>query len=489
MIKTQRTNNTQQAFWVAIGSFASFGVSVVTSMILSRYLDKSDYGTYKQVMYVYNTLLTIFTLGLPQAFGYFLPRVPKEQGKDIVNKITFTFFITGLFFSCFLYLGSSFIANILHNENLVTAIRIFSPVPFLLLPTLGLESIYSTYRQTYISSLYTVSTRIMIVLCVVLPVIIWDGSYKQALVGFLVASAFSFAIALYLKNAPFRKLCTKRSVYTTKDILKFSLPLMYAGIWGMIIQSADQFFISRYFGTEIFAEFSNGSMELPFVGMIIGACTTVLYPLFSKMNSEHLDPRTSVFPLWRSVFRKTAMLIYPLVCFCWVFANEIMQVLYGTSYEMSGIYFRIKLIANLFTLIAFAPVVLSIGKTTYYAKVHMYSAILLVLLEYISIYLYPCPYVITITSVICHIGRIFAMLLLISSYFKVKLIELFPLKLMGKILIPSLIFLLLIQNVLPNSLSVLTRVLLSLSVYAIIYPIYSYSVGVNYISLIKSIKR
>ena len=55
------TNNSPTSGMVAMGSLFSFGFSIVSSMILSRYFDKADYGTYKQVMYVYNTLLTVFT--------------------------------------------------------------------------------------------------------------------------------------------------------------------------------------------------------------------------------------------------------------------------------------------------------------------------------------------------------------------------------------------------------------------------------------------
>ena len=80
-----------------------------------------------------------------------------------------------------------------------------------------------------------------------------------------------------------------------------------------------------------------------------------------------------------------------------------------------GIYFRIKLFANLFTLIAYAPVILSIGKTKYFANVHMYSAIVLVLLELAVVELIPNAYYVTVVSVLCHIGRIFAMLFLIAS--------------------------------------------------------------------------
>lgn len=99
-------NNTRQAFWIALGSLASFGFSMVSSMVLSRYLSKGDYGTYKQVMYVYTTLVTVFTLGLPKAYSYFLPRVEPDQAQAVVDKITRIFYVMGAAFSLLLFVCS-----------------------------------------------------------------------------------------------------------------------------------------------------------------------------------------------------------------------------------------------------------------------------------------------------------------------------------------------------------------------------------------------
>ena len=316
------TNNTKQAAWVAIGSLCSFGFSIVSSMILCRYFNKADYGTYKQVMYVYNTLLTVFTLGLPKAFSYFLPRVELAQTKSLIRKITNLF----------------------------------------MLPTMGLDGILATFKQTKFIALYNILTNVFKLICVALPVMIWDLGYVEALWGFVFASFVTFLLALYLKYLPVRNQGNEKCAITYKEIFKFSIPLLTASLWGILITSADQFFISRYFGNEVFAEFSNGSMELPFVGMIVGACATVLSPIFSRLSHEKVDPMKEVYPLWMSVFEKTAKLIYPIVIYCLVFADVVMVTLYSGKYVDSQNYFRIKLITNFFTLIAYGPLIINIGK-------------------------------------------------------------------------------------------------------------------------------
>lgn len=480
------SSNTRQALWIGLGSAASFGFSIISAIILSRYLDKESYGTYKQVLYVYNSLLLIFALCLPQAFGYFLPRVPKEEGRSVVNKITNILLLSGAAFAALLYFGAPTIASFLKNENLINAIKIFSLVPLFLLPTMGLESIYATYKHTQIVTVYTISTRAVLLVCVMTPVIIFHQGYMGALTGFLLASFFNFILALYLKGHPFKGLEHKPAKFTYKDIFKFCLPLFFAVLWGMLIKSADQYFISHYFGTITFAEFSNGAMELPFVGIIVSACSTVLFPLFSKYDHEGKSAKTKIFPVWHSVFRKTALIIYPLVIFCWFYATEIMILLYGEQYAESGTFFRIKLITNLFSLIAFSPLLIAIGKLRFFANAQMWCAVIIIILEYISVKTIDNAFVITGISVVCNIGRIIAMLACVAKYFGTSLISLFPWSVIGKVMIPSVIFLTAIKITMPE-ISNISSILTGGCLYIVFMGIISYFLKLNYLSLAKSI--
>lgn len=447
------TNNTKQAFWVTLGSFFAFGFGIVSSMILARYFPKQDYGTYKQVLYVYNTLVVVFTLGLPKAFSYYLPRIPVNQAKDLIKKITNLFFILGGSFTVILFVFSTFIASILRNPDLTLAIKIFSPVPLLLLPTMGLAGILATYQRNQFMAIYTVSTQLFIFLCVSLPVIILNGGYLQAIIGFVFASFLNFIFALYLKYMPLKHAGNDKCKISYYEIFRYSLPLMYASIFGIVISSADQFFISRYFGSSVFADFANGSLELPFVAMIIGASATVLTPLFSRHIHENLNAREAILPIWMNVFEKSVKIIYPIVLFAWFFADIIMIIMFGAIYKDAGTFFRIKLIVNLFTMISYIPLILAIGANRFYARVHLFHAIILVLLEYLSVKLFASPYLITAISVTCRIANISLMLVFISKYFEIRLMDLVPIKLILSIGLPSIFLLFSIRIVIDKYLS------------------------------------
>lgn len=432
------TNNTKQAAWVAIGSLFSFAVGIISPMILSRYFTVGDYGTYKQVMYVYTTLLSVFTLGLPKAYAYFLPKRPYEESKAIINKITLLFLILGGVFSLVLFLGAGTIAKFLGNQDLTTALRIFSPVPLFLLPTMGLEGIFATYKKTQFLAVYTIITKIITILFTVFPVIIFNGNYVYAIIGFDIASVLICATALILRAQPVKNFPAKETNVSFQEILKFSIPLLFASIWGMLYTSANQFFVSRYFGKEAFAIFSNGFTELPFIWMVTNSISTVLLPLFSKMEKGD-GLSGDMVTIWNSALLKSAKILFPISVFSIFMAHLVMICLYGSNYDESTIYFQIKSIYGLFYILPFSPVFIAMGKTKEFSNVTMYFTLAVILLEFICVKVFNSPVAIAIASESCSIAKCIVFFVLIARSSSKKVTDLLPTKQIILVLIASII--------------------------------------------------
>ena len=437
-------NNTIQALWVGIGSLSTFALSIVSAAILSRYFDKADYGTYKQIVFVYTTFFVIFSAGLPTVFSYFLPRFSLNNGKDIVWKITKILFLLGTFFSIFLFISSDIIASTLNNPDLSKALKIFSPIPMLLLPTLGIDGIFATYRKTSFILIYDVLSRSLMLLCMVLPVILFHGSFMTSIYGWLAASFISLFLALYFKRIPFKGVETEKAKLTYKEIFTYSLPIVTASTWGIAIKSADHFYISRYFGTEIFAEFSNGFIEIPLVGMVTTATSTVLLPVFSKMVFEKSNIEECAL-LWRSTLLKSAIIIYPIVIFFIFNSDSIITVLYSKKYVNSVIYFQIAMFLNFFNIIIFAPLILALGKTKFYLNLHMFIAILAWGLGYMTILIFKSPIAIAVLSVSLAILKVVLAFNFISKTINVKISKLISIKEVSRYIAHSIVIIALIQ--------------------------------------------
>ena len=485
-------NNSKQAFWVLFGTLSAFMFSIVSAMVLSRYFNKTDYGTYKQILYVYNSLLVIFTLGLPRTYSFFLPRVPIEEAKSVIKKINNILIASGICMACVIFFGAELIADLLNNNKLIDPLRYFSLVPVFLLPTIGLDGILASYKKTQLLAFYNIATKLLLLVFVVTPVVFMGGGVVSAILGFSIASFISFILATYLKYWPVKKITPVITSLSYKEIFNYAIPIFIAGFWAILINSSDQFFISRYFGTEVFAEFANGALELPFVGMVIAASTIVLSPIYSKKAFDGNEKsKEEIIQLWHSVLSKTIKITYPLIAFFYCFADMVMVVLYGQAYINSGEYFEIKLLVNFFTIIAFGPLLLSIGGNKYYYLVHMYGAIVLITLQTLSVLFINSPIALVWVSVICQIGRILAMLLFVAKYFNIKLHQLLPWGVIVKLTPCFIILYALKYGILffPETSSEVIIISITALIYLILFVIWTYIVKLDYMSIIKPLLK
>lgn len=480
-------SNTHQALWVAVGSLSSFTLGIVSAAILSRYFDKTEYGTYRQILYVYSSLLVIFTAGLPRVFAFYLPRYTLEQGYYIILKISKVLFLLGLLFSIILFAFSGLIATVLKNPELETGLKYFSPVPMLLLPTLGIEGIFSTYKKTIVIAIYNTLTRFITLGFIVIPVILFKGTYLYAIYGWLVASFITLWIAYYFKRIPFKNISVKKASLSYREIFKYSIPLAMASLAGIAIKAADQFYISRYFGAEVFADFANGFIELPFVHMITSATSIVLMPLFSKSLNEKYK-WDQLLNVWKNTLQKSSLIIYPLVIFFIIYAKEIVTFLYSTKYIEASVYFTIALTINFFNIIVFVPLILSLGETKFYALLHILFAILAWIIGYLIILTFNSPIAIAVFSALRTMIIVLIVLIYVAKLTQIKFLDLFPIKILINTAVHSLIAIFIVKFITDSFFPEVMNfwiLIISFIFFILVLIISSPFFRINYLSIIK----
>ncbi len=442
-------------------------------------------------MYVYDTLLIIFAAGFPRVFNYFLPRFSLAKGKEIVFKITKVLFLAGLCFSIFLYSLSGAIADLLKNPELSRGLKLFSPVPLLMLPTLGIEGIFSTYKKSVYIALYNTLTRALMLLFIVGPVMVFSGSYVTAIYGWICVSCIILIIAYIFKGIPFRGVRQEKSGLEFKEILAYSIPLLAATIAGTVYRAANQFYISRYFGAVVFAEFSNGFIEIPFVQMITGATATVLMPIFSKAVYDRSDI-SQITDLWRSALRKSAIIIYPMVIYFLFYAEELVTIVYSGAYAVSSTYFSVAMILNFFNIVVFAPLLLALGKVKFYARLHYGMAIAVWVIEYIVILVFNTPISVAISFVVIGIGGILISLGYSAKTLGVSFFSLFPVDKLALIALHSFcsLFLvnILIRSLLPE-LNIIILIMTAGIAYLVLLLVTGRWVKIDYIEILKPLLK
>lgn len=383
-IVEKKSSTAIQGIWLGIANSSNMLVAILSSVVLSRYFDKIEYGTYKQIIFVYNTFLLIFQAGLPSVFSFFLPRYSMQEGKYIMRKLNLMLFSLGALFSIFLFTFSNIISDILNNPELADGLRIFSIFPLFTLPTLGIEGLYVAQKNTKFIAIYQILTRTLTLCCIITPIILMkDASYKVAIVGWGFASVISFFIALWAKIKPYKETIAEKVTGISKQILRYSLPIMGSSLVLLFFNSVNQIFISRYCGVESFAEFSNGFITLPFIPIFIAPFRQLLVPIFSKASLHH--EYSVAVNTFNNGIGKISLILLPLIFFSIFFAKDIMVFLYGERYASSSIYFQIMLIFHLFELFPFTVVLSSIGRTDIQFKIDCICTALIYIINIVFI--------------------------------------------------------------------------------------------------------
>ena len=392
----QREGNFNQALWLGISQLSVFAITMLSAAVLSRYFDKTEYGTYKQILYVYNTMQMIFTVGLPGAFAYFIPRMNPSQQKSLINGLNRIFLLLGLVFSICIFVLSGPISKLLNNPELATGLKLFSPFPLFTLPTMGVEGIYTALKKTKSIAYYNVFSKVMMLLCIVLPVVLFKSSYKVAIIGWGCAAFATFLLAMYMKNKPYVEVKKEIVPNMYKAVFSYSLPMLGAAVAGFFIVMADQLFVSRYYGTETFAVYSNGCLSVPIIGMVATSVKQVLLPIFSKADSE--GSLKESIGIYNNAVNKTVTIIFPVLLFCFFFAREAMVFFYGEQYGDSGLYWQCHMLRDFMDVFPYYSVLLAIAATKIYMYAHIGVAVFTYIIDFILVTLGCPPFTIVITS-------------------------------------------------------------------------------------------
>lgn len=411
-------------------------ISMVTAILLSHFRTLEEYGTYSQLLIVINIITTFLMLGLPNSINFFLVRAEKNEEKQKFLSAYYTLstilsFCTGLI----LVLSTPLIVSYFNNELIKSFMYVLAVYPWTTIILSGIDNIYIVYKKTNALIVFRILNSILL-LMIVLIVEAFNWGFAVYMILFVaVQSLFALIVYLIVGN-----LAGKISISFDKKliakILKFSIPLGFASVVGTLSIQLDTLVIGRLFNTEQLAIYANAAREMP-ITIISASLTAVLMPQLVHLLKE--NKREEAITLWR----EATSLSYLFICFfaigLFVYAPEVISLLYSDKYLPGVPVFRTYCILLLLRCTYFGMVLNSIGKT----KFIFYSSIASLGLNFVLIFLfynifgYIGPAIATIVSI-----SVVAVLQLIvtSKSINISFRKIFPWTELGIITIINFIF-------------------------------------------------
>jgi O-antigen/teichoic acid export membrane protein len=147
-----------------------------------------------------------------------------------------------------------------------------------------------------------------------------------------------------------------------KKILHFSIPIGLASVVSTLSIELDKLIIGKLFNTEQLAIYTNAAREMP-VTIISSSLTAVLMPQIIKLLQKNKNKEA--INLWGNA----TTISYVFICFIatslFVYAPEVISLLYSDKYLPGVQVFRVYSIVLLLRCTYFGMILNSIGKTKF----------------------------------------------------------------------------------------------------------------------------
>jgi O-antigen/teichoic acid export membrane protein len=417
---------------LSIGQTMTTLAGLVSGMVAARLLSKHDYATMKQTMLAYSFAAPILMLGLPNAIYYFLPREKTRKRGVLIDNLALLVFLS-MIFSIFLALGGyKILALRFNNPDLNTTLKWMIPYPLYVMPASILGAVLLTQNKTYTLTIYNVISSILLTGLTIAGTLI-TRSYTGPLTAQIYFPFLLFPVILWLcfRNVPGQVVLPSRK--SMKDMLKYAVPLGLAGMLGMIMLETNKIVVSAMCTPEEFANYINGAIEIPLIGIITGSISAVI--LVDMTGYIHNGDKGMALELFKKASVRSAAILFPVMVFLLVAAKPFIVTLYSEKYLESIIPFSIYLFILPVRIVIYGSALMALGQSRVILFRSIFDLLINTLLSIILVHFFGYLGAAAATIITLYLWTIPFNLYKIGKGFNLKPWETLPFRDLGKILL------------------------------------------------------
>ena len=343
---------------LSVGQGLAKVVGLVVVMLMARFLLKEDLAAYRQAFLAYLAVGPILGLGIGQGMYYFLPAETERLSGRVADGVA-ALGIMGILFAVFIGLGGNeILAQRFSNPKVSRLLLWMIPYAIVTIPASVAESVMVARERVLLASVFGVARQLVIGIATLIPLFFWQTA-DAPMIGNVVASVLMglAGIGLMFRSAAGGSIWP--SLSGIKELLLFTVPLAAGGMVATLSARLDQLIVSALRSPDEFAVYSLGAMEIPLIGMVTGAITSVA--LADMRKSVVQGDRDEALRLFRTIGSKTSLVLLPMMVFFLITATTVIEYLYTTEFTDSAIPFRFYLLLLPVRTVVFGSLLVSLG--------------------------------------------------------------------------------------------------------------------------------
>lgn len=326
------------AFTLGTASAIDYVLQFILPILLVRSLDSTEFGQYRVLWLVTNTVMAVAPLYMPQSLFYFLPRADKRRASYVANVLVFLTFM-GL-------LGALIVSpwNPLRPE-LIRGL----PGAGDLIPAFVLLWVASTLIEWLANTEGRVDAQARIIVALSFARVVIVGAvawFTEAILDvFIALAAFALLRCVFVFGDVLRRY-GKAGLTPDSGLMRlqfaYAAPFGTAGMLYNLRQQSDQWIAAGLFSLQQFAALSISLVVLPLAGLIRQAVSNAILP---AMNTRHHQGDVlGAVGINRDANTLTAILLFPVLAFLFVFADEVIGLIYTAQYLEGALPMRVYLL-------------------------------------------------------------------------------------------------------------------------------------------------
>ncbi|MEW6442352.1 MAG: oligosaccharide flippase family protein [bacterium] len=359
---------TEQSLYLMAGRLCSYLLELANPIIFVRVLQQYDYGVYRQLMLLASTLFPIGQMGVTQGLFYFLRREPEKRDALVFQTFLFVF-STGLVVLIALVLFSGSIADLFNSVEMSALMPLIAVHCFFMISSSFLQSVIIAEGRAELAAAITVLFQVIYSLFAIAG-IIWTRDIVGLLYALVIYSAIRFVFqVMYLRRRYHFTLASLDLPFLRRQ-LGYSLPMGVANISWLLQQKLHSYFVAFMFTPAIYAVYSIGSYNLPFITMLNAAVANTMAPALSVMQKD--GQMEKLLRTWNSAMRKSNLLLCPAFVFLFLMADQFIIALFSDAYSGAVPVFRISLLLVLVSSVRPEMLLQATAKTTYIMRLTVF---------------------------------------------------------------------------------------------------------------------
>jgi len=335
-------NETSQALQkIARGTGIIFAGTVISTLfgffnkaIIARYFNTAEYGVFNLALTVFSVTLVIGTLGfgssLPREVAIYREKKPLQLW-DLVSTAIIILIFNSVLLALFLIVGANTVARIFHDVRLGEPLKIIAlALPFSA-SAMGIVAISRGFgrvrEKVYFQNIcYPITFFILILISAFLKF-----NFSYIFFAYTVAQVVTLIFLLFdvmrIRLIQFR---IRFIPSLGKELVLFSLPLMFTGILGFIMTRTDTLMLGYYLTSTTVGIYNAATPLASMLPIFLNSAGFLYMPIASQLYSQ--EKLREMRRVYQILTKWVFLLTLPAFAVMFLFPEATIKFFFGADY-------------------------------------------------------------------------------------------------------------------------------------------------------------